>query len=123
MLTSSSLLRTNPKHNLNSFAILEKTDEHKFHRLFVCYVASAGGFAYCRALIGLDGTHLSHKYLGILLTATAVDANGSLFPLAFGVVDAENKDNWLWFLRLLRSAISQHASVHLARPETLVFLS
>jgi MULE transposase domain. len=25
--------------------------------------------------------------------------------------------------RLLRSAISQHASVHLARPETLVFLS
>jgi len=47
------------KHNLNNFAIIEKTDEHKFHRLFVCYIASAGGFAYCRALIGLDGTHLT----------------------------------------------------------------
>ena len=36
--------------------------------------------------------------VGILLATTAIDAIGSLFPLAHAVVDAENDDNWLWFL-------------------------
>jgi len=43
--------------------------------------------------LGLDGAHLKAKYLGILLAATGVDANGALFPLAYAVVDAENDDN------------------------------
>ena len=50
--------------NPNSIAILEKTPEDKFHRLFICYSASVTGFAYCRPLLGLDGTHLKHKYKG-----------------------------------------------------------
>ena len=43
--------------------------------------------------------------LGILLTATAIDANSRLFPLAHVVVDAENHDNWLWFLQLLLTVV------------------
>ena len=53
-------------------------------------------FEHCHPLIGLDGTHLKSKYQGILLAATGVDANGSLYPLTYAVVDAENDDNWLW---------------------------
>lgn len=34
------------------------------------------------------------KLVGILLTATGVNGNGALFPLAYAVVDAENDDNW-----------------------------
>ena len=75
--------------NPNSVAILEKTPDDKFNRLFICYGACATGFAYCRPLLGLDGTHLKTKYqgichaclwliVGILLTAIGVDANGSL---------------------------------------------
>ena len=38
---------------------------NQFKRLFICFAASAMGFAYCRPVLGLDGTHLKHKYQGI----------------------------------------------------------
>ena len=39
---------------------------NQFKRLFICFAASAIGFAFCRPLLGLDGTHLKHKYQGRL---------------------------------------------------------
>jgi MuDR family transposase/MULE transposase domain len=84
------ILRNNP----GSTVTLEHTEDNQFKRVFISYAASGMGFAHCRPVIGLDGAHLKGKYFGILLSATAVDANGSLFPLAFAVVDAENDDNW-----------------------------
>ena len=105
--------------NPNSIAILEKTLDNKFLRLFICYGTCAIGFVHCRPLLGLDGTHLKYKYqgtitiisllkVGILLTATGVDANGSLLPLAYVVVNAENDVNWFWFLQHLRNVLETH---------------
>jgi len=39
---------------------------NRFKRLFICFAASAMGFAYCRPLLGLDGTHLTHMYQGTI---------------------------------------------------------
>jgi transposase-like protein len=77
---------------------------------------------YCQPLIGLDGTHLKHKYRGILLAATSVDGNGSLFSIAYAIVDQKNDDNWLWFLQLLRDIIIANAPQLINNGE-LVFLS
>ena len=41
----------------------------------------------------------------ILLTITGVDTNGMLFSLAQTVVNAENDNNWLWFLQLLLTIV------------------
>lgn len=113
-----------PERNPNSIAFVEWIKEtRRFRRLFISYEASAQGFASCRPLLGLDGTHLKSKYLGILLAATAVDTNGSLFPLASAVVDAENDENWLWFMHNLRTVIVDNAALHLHFPEKFVFLS
>ncbi|KAL8115125.1 uncharacterized protein LOC141667100 [Apium graveolens] len=77
-----------------------------FQRLFVSFQASIYGFLNaCRPLIGLDRTVLKSKYLGTLLFATGFDGEGALFPLAFGVVDDENDDNWMWFLSELHNLL------------------
>ena len=105
------------RNNPNSIIMLECTPEengNRFHHTFIYYSASATGFGYCRPILSLDGTHLKSKYHGVLLTATTIDANESLFPLAYTIVSVENDDNWFWFIQLLHSAIEQHAPTFLA---------
>lgn len=81
-----------------------------FQRLFISFQASIYGFLNaCRPLIGLDRTPLKSKYLGTLLLATGFDGDGALFPLAFGVVDEENDDNWMWFLSELHNLLETNA--------------
>jgi hypothetical protein len=114
----TDLVQANPGSTIQ----LEYTTTNNFRRLFICYAASAKGFGDCRPVLGVDGAHLKGKYLGILLSATAVDANGSLFPLAHAVVDAENDDNWIWFINLLHKVIEEYAPAYLA-PKFLTFVS
>lgn len=53
----------------------------------------------------VDAGFLHGKYRGILLTATAQDANKHVYPLAFGVADSENDNAWKWFLQRLSLVI------------------
>ncbi|CAK9143799.1 unnamed protein product [Ilex paraguariensis] len=77
-----------------------------FQRLFISFQASIYGFLNaCRPLLGLDRTVLKSKYLGTLLFATGFDGDGALFPVAFGVVDEENDENWMWFLSELHNLL------------------
>ncbi|MCO5573014.1 hypothetical protein L7F22_026778 [Adiantum nelumboides] len=92
----SRLVASNP----GTVAHLQSTNEGHFFCLFLAFGACITGFSHCRALIGLDGTFLTNKYLGALLTATGL-MQWVLFPIAFGLVDAENEDNWVWFLQNL----------------------
>jgi zinc finger SWIM domain-containing protein 3 len=113
------ILKTNP----NSTAIYEKDPEtQKFTRVFISFGASAMGLAFCQSIIGLDGTHLKHKYCSILLAATSVDGNGCLFPVAHAIVDQENDEHWLWFLQILRNIIQSNAPTFLDSG-SLMFLS
>ena len=59
-------------------------------------------FRHCRPVFSIDGTFLLGKYQGTLLIAISIDANNKLVPLAFALVEKENKDSWGWFLRLVR---------------------
>ncbi|KAL9227565.1 hypothetical protein vseg_003242 [Gypsophila vaccaria] len=100
---TEQILRTNP----GSIALVYgNMDDNSFQRLFVSYQASIYGFLNgCRPLLGLDKIPLKSKYLGTLLLATGFDGNGDLFPLAFGVVDEETDDNWMWFLSELHNLL------------------
>ena len=53
-------------------------------------------------MFSIDGTFLLCKYMGTLLVAIACDADNALVPLAFTLVERENKDSWGLFLRLVR---------------------
>ncbi|XP_010546770.1 PREDICTED: uncharacterized protein LOC104818751 isoform X2 [Tarenaya hassleriana] len=97
------IMETNP----GSLATFTTKEDSSFHRLFVSFHASLYGFLQgCRPLVFLDSVHLKSKYQGNLLAATSVDGDDEVFPLAFGVVDAETDDNWRWFLLQLKSALS-----------------
>lgn len=92
----------------------------RFHRLFISFYASIYGFVNgCLPIIGLGRVQLKSKYLGTLLSATSFDADGGLFPLAFGVVDVENDESWTWFLSELHKALEMNTE----RIPELTFLS
>ncbi|XVF21993.1 hypothetical protein REPUB_Repub12eG0136400 [Reevesia pubescens] len=93
--------------NPSSIATLITREDLSFHRLFVSLQASLHGFKNgCRPLLFLDTMTIKSKYQSELLTATALDGNDGIFPVAFAVVDAVNDDNWHWFLVQLKSALS-----------------
>jgi len=112
--------------NPGSFISFETTGEGaetRFKRLFISFAASATGFTRCKPLLGLDGTHLRSKYGGILLAATALDARGRIFPYAIAVVNAENDENWDWFLRNVHNILEIHPPSNINTLEDLTFLS
>ncbi|KAH1063293.1 hypothetical protein J1N35_028280 [Gossypium stocksii] len=80
-----------------------KLDYRLFQRLYICLEACKSRWlTSCRRIIGLDGCWLKGYYGGHLLTAIGVDANDCIYPVAFAVVESENKQSWFWFLELLQ---------------------
>ncbi|XP_062085604.1 uncharacterized protein LOC133791701 [Humulus lupulus] len=85
----------------------------RFKRMYICYSGLRDGFNVgCRPVIGLDGCHIKGVHPGQLLTAVGVDRNNQMFPVAFAVVEIENKDSWSWFVNLLRIDLKIDNSNH-----------
>ncbi|XP_043705494.1 uncharacterized protein LOC122655357 [Telopea speciosissima] len=102
------------RHERHDFA-----EASKFKRVFICLDACKKGFINgCRPFIGLDDCHLKGRYGGILLSAISVDGNNGLFPIAYSVVEVENKDSWRWFLYNLEEALGSNNL-----PVGLIFMS
>jgi len=74
-----------------------------FKKMFISFGTMITRFRRgCKPFIGIDGCFLKGSYKGVLLIAMALDANNGYFPLAYEIVEMENKDNWASFLRTLR---------------------
>ncbi|XP_014496535.1 uncharacterized protein LOC106758121 [Vigna radiata var. radiata] len=72
-----------------------------FQRFYACLKACKDSFASCRPIVGLDECFLKTKYGGELLTTVGRDGNEQMLPIAYVVVEVENKESWTWFLELL----------------------
>lgn len=99
--------------NPGSIAELSTTGaDNRFQRLFVSFYASIYGFLNgCLPIVSLGEIQLKSKYLGTLLSATSFDPDGGLFPLAFGIVDVENDESWLWFMSELQRALEMNTEI------------
>ncbi|ESQ30957.1 hypothetical protein EUTSA_v10012099mg [Eutrema salsugineum] len=75
------------KANPGTVSALHVDSNNKFKYLFLAFGSSIASFQYMRRVIVVDGCHLTEKYEGTLLVATAQDGNFQIFPLAFGIVD------------------------------------
>ncbi|XP_024004810.1 uncharacterized protein LOC112081965 [Eutrema salsugineum] len=94
------------KANPRTVSALHVDSNNKFKYLFLAFGASIAGFQYMRRVIVVDGCHLTGKYEGTLLVATAQDGNFQIFPLAFGIVDGEDDASWEWLFSKLRECVS-----------------
>ncbi|XP_023770327.2 uncharacterized protein LOC111918938 [Lactuca sativa] len=85
---------------------LEKRNPGSVVEIDLQIVACSRGFlAGCRPYIALDACHLKGKFNGVLAAATSIDGNNGMFPVAYGVLEAENTKSWTWFLTSLQKAI------------------
>ena len=119
------------KHNLRDYAeIIRRTNvgskviiqaemenenaEPKFKRMYIRYNAQKASFlGGCRPFVGLDGCHLKGRFGGQLLFVIAKDGNDNIFPVAMVVVEQENKDSWIWFLKQFANDIGRPKELNL----------
>lgn len=71
-------------------------------RAFFCLGACVRAFQYCAPVLCIDGTFLTGKYKGQILSAIGVDCNNQVVPIAFAFVENENTDSWYWFLERVK---------------------
>lgn len=64
------------------------------------------------SITSFDGCFLKDYYGGQILASIGKDPKDQMFPIAFAVVEGENKDLWSWFQELL---ISDLASARLCK--------
>ena len=92
----------------------DENAQSKFKRMYIRYNAQKLGFLRgCRPIICLDGCHLKERFWGQILSAIARDANDNIFPVAFAVVEQENKDSWIWFLQQFSDDIGDPEQLNL----------
>ena len=60
---------------------------------------------YCLPVLYIDGTFLTGRYKGTILTAIGVDCNKQVVPIAFAFVENENTESWYWFLERVKIQI------------------
>ncbi|WVZ12473.1 hypothetical protein V8G54_017003 [Vigna mungo] len=94
------LLRANPGSTMK-IKVQNSNGECIFNRIYVCLKACKNSFISCRPIIGLDGCFLKGKYGGELLITVGRDANEQILPIAYVIVEVENKYSGTWFLDLL----------------------
>ena len=83
--------------------------------MYIRYNTQKVGFlGGCRPFVGLDGCHLKGMLGGQLLSAIAKDGNDNIFPVAMAIIEQENKDSWIWFLKQLANDIGRLEELNLA---------
>lgn len=90
--------------NPENIAVWSKDNTtNEFQGLCIAYKASLEGFKVgCRPLIALDGFPLKSKYRGVVLTASSVDGNNGMFPIAIYICLTETQETWSRFLCILK---------------------
>ncbi|KAK8670785.1 hypothetical protein V6N13_037402 [Hibiscus sabdariffa] len=68
-------------------------DNPKSMRLYFCFSVLKECFKkYCKSVLGVDGCYLKGKFKGEILSAVGRDNNNKIFPIAWAIVEVENRE-------------------------------
>nr|KAJ0218978.1 hypothetical protein LSAT_V11C300142140 [Lactuca sativa] len=99
---AAEILRSNPGSTCKVGVDSNASGMNYFKRFYVCLKAFKDGWNRgCRRVLGLDGCFLKGQIKGELLTAVGRDADNHVYPIAWAMIDVDNKDNWTCFIELL----------------------
>ncbi|KAF2618304.1 hypothetical protein F2Q68_00039688 [Brassica cretica] len=98
----NKVVETNP----GSIVDLVVGEDKRFQRLFLSFRSCINGFLTgCRPLLFLDAIPFKSRYHEILLTASALDGDDGVLPVALALVDVETDETWRWFLEQVKVAV------------------
>ncbi|XP_062085620.1 uncharacterized protein LOC133791718 [Humulus lupulus] len=98
--------------NPSTITHLITNNKDHFKYMYLAFAHSIKGWKHCRLVIVIDGTYLKTSFGGTLFTASTMDANNNIFPLAFGIGDSENDSSWLWFFTKLKETYGEREDRH-----------
>jgi hypothetical protein len=94
-------------YDIMDYPCVEKPGKLVLQQSFLALGSYIQAFKFCRPVICIDGTYLTSKYKGAILTVVAADSNNQLLPLVIAFVEGENGDSWNWFLERFKNMVVQ----------------
>ena len=92
-------------YDFKSYRCASKPGKQVLQRAFLALGACIEAFQCCRPVVCIDGTFLTGRYKGTMLTAIGADGNNQVLPLAIAFVEKECGDSWYWFLERVRQMV------------------
>nr|XP_034572551.1 uncharacterized protein LOC117837071 isoform X2 [Setaria viridis] len=92
-------------YDLKSYPVLQFSGKQVLQRSFLALGPCIQAFRHCRPVICIDGTFLTGRYKGTILTTIGTDGNNQVLPLAIAFVEKESGDSWYWFLERVKNMI------------------
>jgi hypothetical protein len=105
LLNTIAALNPGSYNDIKAYDHVSRTGKQFLQRAFLTLGPAIAAFKHCRPVICIDGTFLTGKYKGTILTALAADGNNQLLPLAIAFAKGGNGDNWYWFLERLKQMV------------------
>jgi hypothetical protein len=94
-------------YDIKDYPCQQKPGKHVLQRSFLTLGVCIEALKLCQPVLCINGTFLTGKYEGTILTVVATDSNNQLLPLAIVFVEGENGDSWYYFRERLKNMVVQ----------------
>jgi hypothetical protein len=94
LLNTIAALNPSSYYDIKAYDHVSRPGKQVLQRAFLALGSALAAFKHCRPVICIDGTFITGKYMGTILTVVAADGNNQLLPLAIAFAEGENGDRW-----------------------------
>jgi hypothetical protein len=87
LLNTIATLNPDSYYDIKTYNLVSKPGKQVLQQAFLALGPAIAAFKQCRPVICIDGTFLTRKYKGTILTVVAVDDNNQLLSLAIAFAE------------------------------------